>query len=291
MTMDNVVRLLLDSYYLSAHAYVKPGCVHRLSSGRGLDEYVSTAHALAPLLPQAYEAGESVAKGRKGFPEIGLGSLVLKAVREIYSWMGRAPELEPVLAGILFSVAAGHYFYSKNSLEASGIMRSMMLLLSSTVSKDAEAFYDAVKTSRSTWLAETLEAKGITKSRIDLEGLNLADVIRELSDATPLFQGLSTGRSMIQDIYRNIVRVYGDTRNPNKAVVEAYVALVMDRFEGKYRRMLEEAISLGLMDTRKGASKLLELDRELRRNRVDFNKYTPLLTLATAFSLVEGVRL
>ncbi len=289
--LNDAVRAVLDAFHTSACSYVKPGAMHRLSLSPMLDHYILAGHAMLPVIEKAYRRGEEVARGERGMPEAGLGSLILDAARMIYAWTGRpAPSLDAATGVLIIAAAAGHTYSSGKHVSLGEVRASAMRLVQASLPKDFADFYEALRVSGEHRAIDILEDKGLRPSRAGVEGLTLLDAFEALGEKHPAYSALSPRTGLFTHTADLIRSRYEEKRSLNDAVVYAYASLIRDGLPADLRGMLEEAGGKGYMSTRDGGRILLKLDREMLKRGISLDKYVPILTMVLAALMLEGLR-
>lgn len=271
-----VERAVLEAFYLSATSYVKPGAVHRLTTGRDLDRFILSSIAALPVICRAAEAGRDVARGRRGMPDVGIGSMILDAARSAYTWLGSHPLIDVAVAAVHASFALSYSHAKRGEVSPGEYRWALGFSARSSSSEDLVRFMEALKAVGEFRLLDLLEERRITISRASMENLNLVDAYRILAEARPLYGALTSSKTL-SSLESRILEEYRKHRDMNISVVKAYVGLLAPRLPEKYSKMLEKAVGLGLMSTRDGARALLELDRRLRVDGVDYTSLVPVL--------------
>lgn len=289
--MEHLVeRAVLEAFYLSAVAYVKPGAVHRLTTGKALDRLVLSSIAALPVICRAAEVGRNVAKGRKGMPDAGIGAMILDAARSAYAWLGSHPSIDVAVAAVHASFALGYSHSKKGEVDPGEYRSALGLSVRSSSSEDLVRFLEALKMVGEFRFLDILEEKRVTISRATLEGLNLMDAYRILAEHRPLYRALMSSK-ILSAVESRIMDEYKKHRDMNASIVNAYIGLLAPRLPEKYSKMLEKAVGLGLMGTREGARALLELDRRLRLDGVEYTELVPVVALALVPLTAMGYKL
>ena len=285
-----VERAVLKAFYLSATSYVKPGAVHRLTTGKDLDRFILSSIAALPIICRAAEAGRDVAKGRRGMPDAGIGSMILDAARSAYAWLGSHPLIDVAVAAVHASFALSYSYARRGEVDPGEYRSALGFSARSSSSEDLVRFLEALKTVGEFRLLDILEERRITVIRASLENLNLVDAYRVLAEARPIYGALTSSKTL-SAVESRIMEEYKKHRDMNVSVVNAYVGLLAPRLPNKYSKMLERAVGLGLMTTRDGARALLELDRRLRMDGVDFTNLIPVLAVVLVPLTAMGYKL
>lgn len=273
---------------MASFSYIKPGVPHRLSLDREPELILRTVHSIIGRIYDAALLGLKLRKGEVGYPELGIGQLLSSALKEAYITIGKPPLLDVVVYVTLLSTPLS-YVIDSGKESISEVKYILDRIIQSSRSADLLNFIDGLRAVGYGDIVEDMEVKGFTTKYIELEGLNLSDYIRALTDKLPQLMVLVPGNNLIVDIARNIIEEYEKSRDMNNAIVRAYINLIMERTQlpDNVRRMLHESINQGLTLTGKGQRILFEVDKILRKSKTAYMKYFYMLIPATIISLVK----
>ncbi len=273
---------------MASFSYIKPGVPHRLSLDREPELILRTVHSIIGRIHDAALLGLKLRKGEVGYPELGIGQLLSSALKEAYITIGKPPLLDVVVYVTLLSTPLS-YVIDSGKESISEVKYILDRIIQSSRSADLLNFIDGLRAVGYGDIVEDMEVKGFTTKYIELEGLNLSDYIRALTDKLPQLMVLVPGNNLIVDIARNIIEEYEKSRDMNNAIVRAYINLIMERTQlpDNVRRMLHESINQGLTLTGKGQRILFEVDKILRKSKTAYMKYFYMLIPATIISLVK----
>ena len=273
---------------MASFSYIKPGVPHRLSLDREPELILRTVHSIIGRIHDAALLGLKLRKGEVGYPELGIGQLLSSALKEAYITIGKPPLLDVVVYVTLLSTPLS-YVIDSGKESISEVKYILDRIIQSSRSADLLNFIDGLRAVGYGDIVEDMEVKGFTTKYIELEGLNLSDYIRALTDKLPQLMVLVPGNNLIVDIARNIIEEYEKSRDMNNAIVRAYINLIMERTQlpDNVRRMLHESINQGLTLTGKGQRILFEVDKILRKSKTAYMKYFFMLIPATIISLVK----
>lgn len=276
-----VLRKVVGSVHLAAYSYIKPGAMHRYSSGPQPYNYVHIALSLSNEVYRLAVDVDRACRGEIGLPDIRLGQTLSRSLREGLVSLGVLAPLDMVLS-IIFSALALSHGYSRKEQKPSGYLKALYDVLSATTIRDTLEFYDTLRRMGYSEV-EYLELQGYTRGYIEVEGYRLIDIIRPLSSKHKLFNYVQPHNRFIVDVAETIIEDYEAGKDLNNAVVRGYIELLR-REENSLAERLEEALRLKLTRTRDGLRLLYNLDQELRKSGRSFDGLIPVLVLTVSIA-------
>ncbi len=281
---------VMKSFILGGIAYIKPAAMHRYSEDKELLQYLNLGIMISEFLSKSSDYGEKVAKGRLGAPQVNLGKLIADAMRYLGGKYVSSPIFfDSIIASIVLSCASSHATVQHKELVNEGLIgRSINLFLTSSTGKDVVELLRVMKLIGPREYVSLIESSGLTETRITLEDISLYELLFSLSTRSPSFQALIRF-SKVEALIRDIKNAFKETYDVNNAIVSSYISVIKDlKLPLWAKGKIEEAKKLGLMKNRDSAKILFEVDRKLRKEGITLNNYVPLVSLATAISLILG---
>jgi len=284
-----VVSEIIEAFILSGIAYIKPGCMHRFSEERELIDYITLGPKLFNTLNKAVELGEKVALGKIGAPTANIGMLLSDTLKNIGGRLAKNMVFyDSTLVLTMIALASSHALTMyKRNVDESRIERSLKMFLTSSTGKDSSALVHVTRTIGPIPYIALLNQADYTRTKIELEDISLYEIFYALSSKSTSFKSL-IDFTLVANIVKAIRKYYETIKDLNNSLVSAYVSLILETppLPTWARRDLETVLKEGAMVSKGSAKKLFEIDRKLRREKISFNNLLPVLTAATAISLI-----
>ncbi len=284
-----VVSEIIEAFILSGIAYIKPGCMHRFSEEKELIDYITLGPRLFNTLNKAVELGEKVALGKIGAPTANIGTLLSDVLKNIGGRLAKNTVFyDSTLALTMIALASSHALTMyKRNVDESRIERSLKMFLTSSTGKDSSALVHVTRTIGPTPYIALLNQADYTRTKIELEDISLYEIFYALSFKSISFKSL-IDFTLVANTVKTIRKYYETVKDLNNSLVSAYVSLIFEAAPLPVwaRRDLEIVLKEGVMVSKASAKKLFEIDRKLRREKISFNGLLPILTAATAISLI-----
>lgn len=284
-----VVSEIIEAFILSGITYIKPGCMHRFSEERELIDYITLGTKLFNTLNKAVELGGKVALGKIGAPAVNIGVLLSDSLKNIGGRLVKNTVFyDSTLALTMIALASSHALTMyKRNVDENRIERSLKMFLTSSTGKDSSALVHVTRTIGPVPYVTLLNKADYTRTKIELEDISLYEIFYALSSKSISFKSL-IDFTLIANVVKAIRKYYEKVRDLNSSLVSAYISLILEAapLPPWARRDLEIALKEGAMVSKDSAKKLFEIDRKLRRGKISFNSLLPILTVATAISLI-----
>ena len=276
-----VLRKVIGSVHSSAYAYIKPGAMHRYAPGPQPYNYVLLALGLSHEIYRLALDFERASRGEIGLPDIRIGSLWSRALRQGLMVLGVLPSLDLISSIIMSSIALA-YGYAKREEKASGFLKALYDFLSATTVRDTLELYDTMRKMGYSEVEE-LELQGYTRGHIEVEGYKVNDLLRVLSSRHKLFKYTQPYSRVLVEVAEVIVEDYEDTRDLNNAIVRGYLELLV-RESKELEDKVSSILELKVTRTKNGLKALYMLDQELRKSGRSYDYLVPVLTLAISIA-------
>ncbi len=263
--MLGVVKALIESLDLTLYSYVKPGAPHRFSTRfKDLHSYVKEITSALEIYSEASEAGSSVAKGRAGFTDVGVGSLIKRAGMSSSRFI-EVTELPEYHLLLIPAVAAASYsIESKGYMDTNLYSKARESLLTYSRERDTLNVLEYIRSFGGV-LRRAAGSASITPGLITTEGWSVKDLINELGKTSKLASvGLGLYISPLE-LSAKFLKRYVEGETPNNSAV------------GVYSYLMEAAVNVKeelRLRSKDDFLRLLRLDNELSKKGIDL---TPLL--------------
>jgi len=249
--------LLRETLHLKALIFItlsvpfKPGTVNRLTLDHEFELRLLEAIPLAELVDKAYLRGRELAEGRITAQNLGLGGLVAQALRSSMQLTGLRPLVGLAVATLTLSTLKGVSDAQGRGLKGS-LRQSLLYTLYRSSPDDSIKLVEGMESVGASRILSYLEGRGVTRSRISLEGLTLGHLFELLSSVDTGFMLNLRDLDLILELSRRA----GGEKNVVMGVFRAYVDLASNR---------------KILDTwgfeLRSLHELLKLDRSLRSRR------------------------
>jgi len=284
-----VVNEIVEAFILSGFAYIKPGCMHRFSEHKELIDYITLGPKLYNVLVKASEIGEKVASGKIGAPSAGIGRLLSDAIKAIGGRLTKNRVFYDAIVSLtITAIAASHAStVHKREISESRIEKSLRLFLASSTGKDSSALVHITRTIGPTKYVSLFNKADYTRTRVEMEDISLYEIFYTLSPISISLKALVEFTPIVNTI-KNIKKYYEKLRDVNNALVSAYISELLDLEKPPLwaKKDLEYILSEGAMVSKTSAKKLFEIDRRMRKEKIEYNELLPILTTASAISLI-----
>lgn len=290
MSASAFARSAIYGTYIAVDAPVKPGGYHRLRLDTESRLLVCNAVAIADQLVNSFNLGERVRRGDISLPSVEIGKTTSKAMRDAYRLCeGRVfPSLITPL--LFFSFSLGYSGADSILREPGLIKRPLEGLLSSSKQSDVKAFIEALKSVRRDDIYEHLSVVDIAGVSLIASSVTFEDVFRVLSSRWPGFGLLNTKEFPVVNYVRGLMEYKKKLKSVEASVVALYLDLVSPKMPAKHREAAAKALSEGLTNVG-SLRKLMEIDTDLRRQKIVFNEYVEMLAVVVSLGVYEGLTL
>lgn len=282
----------------------KPGNVNRFHDFKDtrLEHFLASAVAIGSTAKEAAERGCRIKKQGLDYSNLGLGELILQAVKESQRWhrgrntnLGIAMLLIPLSAGYGLALGAGR-------LKESTVRHEVDRALQASTVRDAVNFYSTIKIAMPGGLGrvnnlDVMDEGSIEKIR--REGLNLYDILKlSKEDSIPL-ELVGKMPITFEIGSPEIMRVYEKTQNLTLATLGGYMrilAVVPDSLIARKKglRVAKEISSKAWEVLKAGLTMadLRDFDRKIRKedNSLNPGSTADLTTSSLMACLVKGAR-
>jgi len=154
-TAEHVSRCLELAILLEVSAYPKPGNVHRTADfpETRYEHFLASAVAVAPHFKHAAERGIKVTEGKIRLTDVGIGTIIKDAVKNVSLWQSDGNTL---LGSIILlspiAVAAG--MLTKEKFSLSKLRENIRVIVESSTPMDAVNVYDAIQIAKPSGLGK-----------------------------------------------------------------------------------------------------------------------------------------
>jgi len=278
----------------------KPGNVSKFHDFKDTkyEHFLASSVAIGEALREACIRGKRVSEGKLKVEEIGIGSLIKKAIYDTKKWhLGKNTNLGIVM--LLIPLSASIAMVEKLDLEK--VRENIDKIIKATTYRDAIEFYEAVKfTMPNIGKAEKLDVfdessiKKIVKEKISFYE------IMKLSTHDSIARELLTKMKITFEIgYPTIIKVYKKEKDLNKAILTAFMKILsevpdslIERKNG--REVAEEVSKKAKVILGSGLKKhdIEKFDRELRKggNKLNPGTTADLVTSSLMIALLKDAK-
>ncbi|MDM7275260.1 MAG: hypothetical protein P3X22_003950 [Thermoprotei archaeon] len=243
------------SLMVTLSAPVKPGALTRLVPGFEFEKRLVEAVIILNYIDDSYERGRLLADGELTIQKIGLGELVLEALREAYRSSGLKPLSGLVAAALTLSTLKG--FADRQGRGLRGALRSSTtLILYRSSLEDSLKLLEGLEAVSSTEHLSLLDKRGVTRTKIRLEALTLGDLYEILGEADSGFW--LNSRKL--DKLLEYSKIAASEKSMTLAAIKSYTAIAIE----KGLRELEKLDITNIVEA-------LKLDRSLRSKGYNLN--------------------
>ena len=269
--MLRILKALVESVDLSIYSYVKPAAPHRFSTKfLDLHMYVRGFTDAIESYFNAIELGYSVAEGRLGLDNLGLGKLISNAISSSTKslHLRGIHNLHLILIPVTISAS---YAYKLGSGSSSDIInkfnRGLKDILLYTQTNDVIAIYDALR-SHESLIRVLMSRSSITRSKIESEGMNLYDFYSEIGRGDTVIKFFTDKYTSISSYALKYIKIYLEKGDHNKAVVTIFNDMAYDIFNIRIPELSDFV-------------KLLRIDRDMVKKGIELSDLLPLLISST----------
>ena len=275
--MLKLIKALVESADLAIYSYVKPGAPHRYSMKfRDLHSFVRVVTSALDTYSRAVDIGEGIAKGRMGFTDSNVGSLIRKAIQESTHALEEAllPEYHVIMIPAMIS--ASYTVKLKGAMTVDYYRKGVKSLLMFSKVEDTIALYEALRSCRGE-AGRAIGLVGITPGKIRTERMTVLDLLSEIGKHQKFLQFYVKKHGEITELALRFVKQYLDIGDYNLASAQTYA------------RLLESLAGVRVNPEIKGKDdfmKLLKLDNDMHRKGMNMLLSLPLLNEALFVGLL-----
>jgi triphosphoribosyl-dephospho-CoA synthase len=297
---------------LEVSAYPKPGNVHRTRDfgDTRFEHFLAGSVAIAPSINTIAVRGHDASAGLIGWGEIGLGSQILRAVRDSQQWQrGGNVNVGIILLLAPLAAAGGATLLDNEGVEPRRLRRYLPEIIDSTSADDSVDLYRAIgmsMTSRTLGESEELDVLDSSSlEEIRARGLNLRDVFSRCSHRDSVCgEWVSDFEVTFEVGFPSLKRRIEELEDINRAVLDTFLEILSARPDSlvirkrgvedamRVSRRAKEVLEAGGATSSQGMKELALLDSELQRAGGGLNPGTTAdLTASSIFVLLlEGWR-
>lgn len=286
-------------------ACLKPGNVNRYYDFEDtkLEHYLASAVAIGRSASKAAKAGFKHGTEKASYHKIGIGRLILEAVRESRTWhTGRNTNLGMALLLLPLCASYGAALSRTSQPSETEVREKLDLIMRSTTSEDSVNFYRAVRIANPGGLGEydeldVMEANSI--DRIIREGINLYQIML-ISVNDSLAKELTNRMRITFEIgYPAIHGEYQRARDLTASILYGYMSILSEVPDSLIARKKGSEVARKISWEAKGIlraglpqDKIKEFDRKLRTrdNALNPGATADLTTSSLMVCLLMGVR-
>ncbi len=278
----------------------KPGNVSKFHDFKDTkyEHFLASSVAIGEALRKACIRGKLVSDGKLKAEEIGISSLIKKAVCDTKKWhLGKNTNLGIIM--LLIPLSASIAMVEKLDLEK--VRENIDKIIKATTYRDAIEFYEAVRLAMpNIGKAERLDVfdessiKKIVKEKISFYE------IMKLSEHDSIARELLTKMKITFEIgYPTIIKVYKKEKDLNKAILTAFMKILSEvpdsLIERKNGREVAEEISKKakvILDSGLKKHDIEKFDRELRKggNKLNPGTTADLVTSSLMIALLKDAK-
>ncbi len=273
-----LIKTLIESVDLTIYSYVKPAAPHRYSTRyKDLHSYVRIITSALDTYSRAADIGEDIAKGRMGFIDSQLGSLIRKAMQESTHALEETllPEYHIVMIPAIIS--ASYSIKLKGYLSIDHYRKSVRSLLMYNNIDDTLNLYDVLRTSVGE-VKRGLSLAAITPGKVRTERMTILDLLSEIGKYHKSIEFYVRRHNAITELGLKFVRLYLDSGNYNLAATSVYSEL-LEYIEGI-------KVNTEIKD-KNDFMRLLKTDAELHSKGIHLTHAVPLLNEAILIGLLS----
>lgn len=281
---------MIEGTHLAVYASVKPGCYHRFIFDTQARALVSNTISIVEHIYRLVEYGEKVRKGEVALSHSFVSQSIAKALRDAYRICSSAqPSL--LIPQLLLSFALSHSNVDSVLQKPVVFKKSLDLVLDADKWSDIRSIIDAFRSVNRNDMYEHLVATGFTQLGGVMGSYRLRDLFRTLSSRWVGFLALDTVEFKLVENVSKLLKYSKDFGSVENAIIALYLELVKSRFPTDLQRLVDRAVSSGLMSTKEGARILYELDQALRKSGHLFNEYVEYISNVVSIAVYEGLPL
>jgi len=295
--VDDIMRAAQLASCLEVCGHPKPGNVHRLRDFQDtrFEHFIAGSIAIGPAMRIAALNGVKAASGELGLSEIGVGSIIRRAVEEVKYWhKGGNTHLGIIILFTPLAASAGFCIAKYGEIVANDLQKCFMNIVEATKISDAIEVYEAIKIVNPGGMGQ-VKLRGVPdafdedfEDKLTRNNLTLREVMKFSSRwdtvAWEFVNGLETAFKVG---YPVLVDQYGRTGDINVAVVNTFLKLLSLRPDTliarkvglKFTTNIVEAVKIGMrkaVEVSERAKRILELGglatTEGRKALMDFDE-------------------
>ena len=289
----------------------KPGNVSFTSSFEGtrVEHFLASAVAAGSTFQEATYLGTSVAEGRLGVGEVGLGGLIKDCALDVNAWQkGGNTILGTVMLFVPIAVAAGMTPMTEGyGIDFSVLRKNIDLSVKATTAWDSVHLYEAVDIASPSGLGDAPDldvTDPASKERLLKENVTLFEVFKIASAYDDICYEWVNNYPLTFDLAYPYLKKQLETEPLNTAVVHTFLKILSERPDTFIARKVSKekalevsaeakaVLELGGLETAEGKQGLAEFDSKLRSKGNSSNPGTTadLTAAALALCTLSGYR-
>lgn len=286
----HILRSMIEGVHLAVYSCIKPGSIHRLRLEEESYKMFSSCISIVEYIMKAIELGEKVRRGELAAPNINLGNLYARALREAYRWIGRSVYPDIIVPTITNALILSYTEAESVLKDLGAIKRARSLFISACRWRDIREFINALRTIGAEEMIEHLQGAGLTYTQAITESIGFDEVFNTLSSKWPGFMSVNPRDDKLFEYVRKVKDYHKEYSNFDSTIVHLYLEMIRPKLPKWAIERVEYALKHKLMDTREGTKILFDLDLKLRKEGFNFNHYIGLLSSVLQLTIYDGIR-
>ena len=254
--LNDIKRLLL----LTLSAPVKPGSVHRLMGDFDFERRLLELVEVEPYIEEAYRRGQMLGQGKITAQELGLGSIISKALRAASAGSEETPLVGLWSAAV--SVAAMDGYAAESNMRMYESLRILMLrTLYASLPDDGAELLEGISDVGDSDLISYLSSRNVTENYVRSNKMTLGDLFEALSEVDKGFAINLRGHEWLLQLTRK----YEGSRSLLGGLVKVYLTVASEVSGDSELASAAGRQELDLVG-------LMKLDRRLSGSRAGLNR-------------------
>ena len=308
-TAEHVSRCLELAILLEVSAYPKPGNVHRTADfpETRYEHFLASAVAVAPHFKHATERGIKVTEGKIRLTDVGIGTIIKDAVKNVSLWQSDGNTLLGAII-LLSPIAVAAGMLTKEKFSLSKLRENIRVIVESSTPMDAVNVYDAIQIAKPSGLGKAPKldvTDPASKQKILDDQVTLFEVFKIASAYDSIASEWVNNYPITFDLgHPYFIQQLEETADVNTATVHSFLKIlseVPDTFIARKvglvkakkilagaRRVLEK----GGLTTLSGRNLLRRFDKKLRDPAHELSPGTTadITEAVLAISILNGYR-
>jgi len=306
---EHVSRCLELAILLEVSAYPKPGNVHRTADfpETKYEHFLASAVAVAPPFKHAAERGIKVSEGKIDPADVGIGTVIKDAVKDMSLWQRDGNTLLGAII-LLSPIAVAAGMLGKEKFSPSKLRKNIKVIVESSTPMDAVNVYDAIQIAKPNGLGKAPKldvTDPASKQKILDDQVTLFEVFKIASTYDSIASEWVNNYPITFDLgYPFFIQQLEEVKDVNTATVHSFLKIlseVPDTFIArkvglvKAKKISAEAgrvLEKGGLTTPSGRKLLLKFDKKLRDPAHEFSPGTTadITEAVLAISILDGYR-